>query len=170
MRFNKDAITRLMHQYRAQLPARETFENKRKMMLEYIAFYYDNNKEPQTLVARLHYLERGRFVARNVLAALAGGAISGAVMMLCSFYFDPTWVFLSCAVYLLLTVMLAYAAYGIIMLCIRRFADNDPYFTNEYETGRIRDILGEAVHEIAQMRLQLHVTPSVCLFPRQIKP
>lgn len=169
MGFRKDAITRLMHQYRAQLPANESFENKRKMMLEYLSLYYDNNRDPQMLVTRLHYLERGRFVARNVLAALIGGAISCTVMMLCSLFFNPSWAFLSYTVYVLFTAVLTYAAYGAIMLGIRHFAIDDPYFTDEYETGRIRDILGEAINEIAQMRLQLHVTPSVCFFPRQIK-
>lgn len=155
MRFRKDAITRLMTRYRAQLPAQETFETKRKMMLEYIALYYDNNKESQALVARLHYLEQDRSVGRGVLAALAGGAISCTVMMLCSGHFGSCRIFLSCAVYLLLTAALAYAAYGAIMLGARYFADADPYFTDEYEAGRIRDILREAVDEIAQMRLRL---------------
>ncbi|KAF5032869.1 hypothetical protein DSECCO2_612660 [anaerobic digester metagenome] len=155
MMLRKDAITRLMNQYRTQLPAQESFENKRKMMLEYIALYYDSNRDPQPLVMRLHYLKQGRSTAHGILAALAGGAISCAVMMLCSGHFSPCRVLLSCAVCLLLTAALAYAAYGAILLGIRYFADADPYFTDEYEAGRIRDILGEAVDEIAQIRLRL---------------
>lgn len=155
MRFRKDAITKLMTQYRAQLPAQESFENKRKMMLEYIALYYDNNRAPQALVARLRYLERGRSVGYNVLAALTGGVISCTVMIICSGYFSPYRIFLGCAVYLILTASLAYAAYSIIMLGMRCFLDTNPYFTDEYEAERIREILAEAVSEIAQMRLQL---------------
>ena len=125
------------------------------MMLEYIALYYDSNRDPQALVTRLHYLERERSSTRSILAALAGGAISCTVMMLCSGRFSTCRIFLSCTVYLLLTAALAYAAYGAILLGTRYFADADPYFTDEYEAGRIRDILREAVDEIAQIRLQL---------------
>ncbi|HWP50133.1 MAG TPA: hypothetical protein VN626_00415 [Clostridia bacterium] len=155
MRFKNDAITRLMNRYRAQLPAQESFENKRKTMLEYIALYYDDNKEPQALVTRLHYLEKGRFIARSLLAALTGGTISCTTMMLCSGYLTPGSLLLGSAVYLLLTTVLAYAAYGTLMLVIRYFANADPYFTDEYEATRIRKILEEAVDEIAQMRLRL---------------
>ncbi len=155
MRFRTDAITTLMTQYRAQLPAQESFENKRKMMLEFIALYYDNNKAPQALVARLNYLEQGRYVGVNVLAALTGGVISTTVMMLCSGYFNPCRIILGCMVYLLLTAALAYATYGVIMLGIRFFTNTDPYFTDEYEAERIRETLAEAVEEIAQMRLRL---------------
>lgn len=155
MRYRKDAITALMTQYRTQLPAQESFENKRKLMLEYIALYYDNNKAPHALVARLNYLDQGRCVGYNVLAALTGGVISGTIMMLCSGYFDPCKIVLSFVVYLILTAALAYAAYGVIMLSIQYLSNADPYFTNEYEAGRIRELLDEAVDEIAQMRLRL---------------
>ena len=155
MRYRKDVITALMTQYRTQLPAQESFENKRKMMLEYIALYYDNNKAPQALVVRLNYLYQDRCVGYNVLAALMGGLISSTVMMLCSGYFNPCKILLSFMVYLILTAALAYAAYGVIMLGIRHLSNADPYFTNEYEAGRIRELLEEAVDEIAQMRLQL---------------
>ncbi len=155
MRYRKDAITALMTQYRTQLPAQESFENKRKMMLEYIALYYDNNKTPQALVARLNYLYQDRYVGYNVLAALTGGVISGTIMTLCSGFFNPCKIVLSFVVYLILTATLAYAAYGVIMLGILNLSNADPYFTNEYEARRIRELLEEAVDEIAQMRLQL---------------
>lgn len=151
----KDAITRLMSRYRAQLPTQESFCNRRKMMLDYIALYYDNNKDPETLIARLHHIEQGRCSAHSLLAALAGGAVSCTVMLLCSGHFSPCRLLLSAAVYLLLTAMLAYAVYSVMLLGIRRFAQSDPYFTDEYEGERIREILGEAVDEIAQMRLRL---------------
>lgn len=155
MKLKKDAITGLMNRYRAQLPPQESFGNKRKMMLEYIVLYYDSNRDSQALITRLYHLKQGRFVARSVLAALMGGAISCTVMMLCGGYFNPCRILLSSAVYLLLTAALAYAAYGVLMLGIRYFANPDPYFTDEYEAGRIREILKDDVEEIAQMRLRL---------------
>ena len=155
MKLRKDVITRLMNRYRIQLPAQASFGDKRKMMLDYIAMFYDSNKEPQALIVRLHHIERGHSAACSVLAALAGGAVSCTVMLLCSGRFNPCRLLLSAAVYLLLTAALAYAVYSAILLGIRCFAQADPYFTNEYEAGRIREILGQAVDEIAQMRLRL---------------
>ena len=155
MKLRKDLITRLMNQYRTQLPAQASFSDKRKMMLDYIAMYYDNNREPQALIVRLHHIEQGRSATCSVLAALAGGVVSGTVMLLCGGHFNPCRFLLGAAVCLLLTAALAYAVYRTILLGIRCFAEADPYFTNEYEAGRIREILGQAVDVIAQMRLRL---------------
>lgn len=151
----RDAITRLINQYRAQLPVQEPFDDRRKMMLDYIALYYDNNNDLEALITRLRHIEQERPAAHSLLAALAGGAVSCTAMLLCSGYFSPCHLLLSAAVYLLLTAALAYAVYSVILLGIRCFAEADPYFTDEYEGERIREILAEAIDEIAQMRLRL---------------
>lgn len=155
MALRKDVITRMMNQYRAQLPAQEPFSERRKMMLDYIALYYDNTNAPEALITRLRHIEQRRSAAHSLLAALAGGAVSCTVMLLCSGHFNPCRLLLSAAVYLLLTAALAYAVYSAMLLGIRCFAEADPYFTDEYEGKRIREILAEAVDEIAQMRLRL---------------
>lgn len=155
MILKRDAITNLMNRYRAQLPAQESFENKRKLMLAYIARYYDTSRDTKSLITRLNYLKHDAVAEISIFAALGASAISCTVMLFCILHFSPHLSVVGCAVYLLFTAVLTSAAYILLTFVSKHTANADPYCTNDYEIKRIGNLLKQEEDDIALMRLRL---------------
>ena len=153
--FKKDNITKIMHQHSVGLPAQENFESRRKAMLEYIARYYDNNRDTQELVARLRYLEQVCTNAHHIAACIAGVVLGLGVMYYCTMHFVMHSSVSGYLAYAVLTAAVVYCAYRIMLFVFKHFFSTDPYLTNDYEIRRIKGTLDEQVDEIVRMHLQL---------------
>lgn len=153
MTFKKDPITKLMNQHRFELPAQDSYDDRRKSMLEYITSFYDTHKNTENLVARLKHLECHQNTGYNIAAFLAGGFISFIIMYLIS-NFLVFWSMLKSYVFCFILII-AFFSFSASIFVFKNGINSDPYFTNEYEAKLIREILDEHIDEIAQMRLKL---------------
>ena len=124
-------------------------------MLEYIAAYYDNNRDAQELIARLNYLEHCATSAHNIAASIAGGVAGLTVMVRAIDFFEPKYGIASYCVFLALTASVIYCAYRIMLSLFQQVISTDPYLTKDFEIRRIKSILDEQVDEIVRMHLQL---------------